>query len=118
LQQFPFISWKILCRKLEIGKETCLHVLHDDLHLEKFNLRYVLYLQEANQKRSRVELFRELLQILEQDQQYEFEHILTGVESRFFFEYFHHSCSAANPDDVPEMSKQKIQSVSHFDYLG
>jgi hypothetical protein len=38
LQQFPFISCKILCRKLKIGKATCLHVLHDDLHVEKFNL--------------------------------------------------------------------------------
>jgi transposase len=30
LQQFPFISCKILCRKLKIGKATCLRVLHDD----------------------------------------------------------------------------------------
>jgi hypothetical protein len=26
------------------------------------------------------------------------------------FEYFHYSCWAANPDDVPEIPKQKIQS--------
>jgi transposase len=39
LQQFPFISCKVLCHKLKIGKATCLRVLHDDLHLEKANLR-------------------------------------------------------------------------------
>jgi hypothetical protein len=88
LQQFPFISCKALCRKLKIDKATCLRVLHDDLHLEKFNLRSVLHSVEADQRRSRVELSRELLQILEQDQQYQFEHILTGDEIRFFLNIF------------------------------
>jgi hypothetical protein len=69
LQQFPFISYKILCRNLKIGKATCLRVLHNDLHLEKFNLPSVPHSLEADQKQSRVELSRRLLQILEQDQQ-------------------------------------------------
>jgi transposase len=84
LQQFPFISCKAFCRKLKIGKATCLRLLHDDLHLEKFNLCYVPHSLEDDQKRSRVELFRVLLQILEQDQQQKFEHILRGDESWFF----------------------------------
>jgi hypothetical protein len=78
----------VLCRKLKIGKVTCLRVLHDDLHLEKFNLCDVPHSLEADQRQSRVELSRELLQIPEQDQQYEFEHILTDDESWFSFEYF------------------------------
>jgi hypothetical protein len=41
LQQFPFISCKVLCRKLKIGSATCLRVLHEDLHLEKLHFRYV-----------------------------------------------------------------------------
>jgi hypothetical protein len=56
-------------------------VLQDDLHLEKFNLRYVPHSVEADQKQSRVELSRELLSILEQDQQHKFEHILIRDES-------------------------------------
>jgi transposase len=75
LQQFPFITCKVLSRKLKIGKVTCLCVRQHDLHLENFNLRYVPHSLEADQKRSRVEFSRELLQILEQGQQYEFEHI-------------------------------------------
>jgi hypothetical protein len=71
-----------------IGKATCLRVFHDDLHLEKFNLCYVPHSSEADQKWLRVELSRELLQILEQDQQYEFEHILTGDENWFFSNIF------------------------------
>jgi hypothetical protein len=51
LQQFPFISYKILCRKLKIGKSACSRVLHDNLHLEKFNLRYVPHSLQVDQKR-------------------------------------------------------------------
>jgi hypothetical protein len=88
LQQFPLISCKVLCCKLKIDKATCLRVLHDDLHLEKFNLRYVPHSLEADQKRLMVELSRELLHMLEQNQQYEFEHILTADESCFFLNIF------------------------------
>jgi transposase len=63
LQQLPFISCGVLCRKLKIGKATCLRVLHDNLHLEKFNLRSPPHSLEADQKRSRVEFSRALLQI-------------------------------------------------------
>jgi hypothetical protein len=68
LQQFPSISYQVLCRELKIGKATFSRVLHNDLYLEKFNLRHVLHSLEADQKRSQVELSGELLQILEQDQ--------------------------------------------------
>jgi hypothetical protein len=47
VQQSPFISCKMLCHKLKIGKATCLRALHDGLHLEKFNLRYVPHSLEA-----------------------------------------------------------------------
>jgi hypothetical protein len=110
LQQFPFISCKVLCHKLKIGKATCLRVLHDDLHLEKFNLRYIPHSLEDDQKRSRVELSEELLEILQQDRQNNFEHILTGDESWFFLQYFHHSCWSANPEEVPEIPRQEIHS--------
>jgi transposase len=67
LQQFPIISYKVLYRKLKIGNATCLRVLHNDLHLEKFNLLHVPHLLEADQNRSRVESSREVLPMLEQD---------------------------------------------------
>jgi hypothetical protein len=86
-----------------------LGLFHDDWHLKKFNLLYIPHSLDADQKRPRVELSRELLQVPGQDQQYEFDHILTGNES-CFFEYLYHLCWAANPDDVPEIAKQKIQS--------
>jgi hypothetical protein len=84
------------------GKDTTLGAAH--------YTRIVPHSLEADQRQSRVELSRELLKIPEQDQQYEFEHILTGDESWFFFEYFRHSCWAVNPDDAPKIPKQEIQS--------
>jgi hypothetical protein len=93
-------------------------VPHDDLHLEKVNLCSIPHSLEADQKWSRVEVSRELLQILEQDQQYKFEYINRG-RKLVFFEYFHHSCWAANPDDLCEIPKQKFNpKVPHLDYLG
>jgi hypothetical protein len=89
-----------------------LRVLHDDLHLERLNLFAVLHSLEADQMRSRAELSRELLHILEQDQQYELEHRLTGDESWCFVEDFHHSCSATNTNDIPETPKQKFNPKS------
>jgi transposase len=68
LQQIPFVSCKVLCRNLKIGKATCLRALHDNLHLEKFSLRDVPHSLEADQRRSRIESSRELLQTLEQAQ--------------------------------------------------
>jgi hypothetical protein len=88
VRRSPLVSCKVVYRKLKIGKVTCMRVLHNDLHLEKFNLRYVQHPLEAGQKRLRVELSRELLQILKQDQQYEFEHILKGDGSWFFLNIF------------------------------
>jgi transposase len=108
LHQSPFISCKALCRKLKIGTETCLRELHGNLHREKFNLSYVQHSLEVDQTRSWVELSREPLQILEQDQQCEFEHMLTENETWFFLAHFHHSCWAANLDEAPEIPKEKF----------
>jgi hypothetical protein len=94
-------------------------VLHDDLHLEKFDLRYIPHSLEIDQKRSRVELSRELLQRLEQDQQYKFEHILTGDESLFFLNVF--IICAGQQIQITCLklrSKNSIRKVSHFDHLG
>jgi hypothetical protein len=84
LQQFPFISYKVLCRKLKIGEAICFRVLQDDLHLEKLNFRYVPHSLEADQKQLRVKLSQELLHILKQNQQCEDEHILTGAKAGSF----------------------------------
>jgi hypothetical protein len=92
---------------------------HDDLHLEKFNLCDVPHSLETDQKRLRVELLRELLQILKCGQQYKIEDILTGDESWFFLNVF---IIRAGPQIqmtfLKFRSKNSIRKVPHFDYLG
>jgi hypothetical protein len=94
-------------------------LLHDDLHWEKFNRCYVPHSLEADQKRSRVELSREPLQILEQDQQYVFEYRLTGDESWFFLKIF---IIRAEPQiqmtDLKFQDKKFNPKAPHFNYLG
>jgi hypothetical protein len=52
--------------------------------LKKFDVHHVPHSLEADQRQSRVELSRKLLQIFEQNQQYDLKHLLTGDESWFF----------------------------------
>jgi hypothetical protein len=54
----------------------------------KSSVYAVFRIHGGRSKASRVELSREFLQIIEQDQQYEFQHILTGDESWFFWNIF------------------------------
>jgi sensor histidine kinase regulating citrate/malate metabolism len=86
---------------------------------KKFNLGHVPHSLEADQKRSPVELSRELLQMFEQDQEHEFEHKLTGDESWFFFNIF---IIRAGPQIqmacLKFRNKNSIRKVPHFDYLG
>jgi hypothetical protein len=82
------ISYQLVCHKLKIGQATYLHLLHDDLHFEKFDLCSIPHWLEADEKGLRWQLARELLQMHEQDQQYEFKHILTRDESWFFWNIF------------------------------
>jgi hypothetical protein len=78
--------------------------------LEKFNLRYVPYSLESDQKRSRVELSWQLLQRLEQRSTIWLLTYINRGRKLVLFEYFHHSRWAANPDEVPEIPKQTVQS--------
>jgi hypothetical protein len=79
-----FLSCKVLCRHLRIGKAICLRILHNDFGLTKFHLRWIPYILLEDQKTERVTCSRQLLATLEQQQPMDFEHIITGDESRFY----------------------------------
>jgi hypothetical protein len=94
-------------------------VLHDDSHLNRFNLRYVPHSLEADQKPSPFELSRGLLQIVKQEQQDDFEHILTGDESLSFLNILNIRAGAQiQMTYLKCQSKNSIRKVAHFDYLG
>jgi hypothetical protein len=88
IQEFPFASCNRLCIHFRFAKSTCLRILHDVLHLQKFNLRWVYSLDDSHEA-ERVSLSTDFLTILKEDQQKGFVQVITGDESWFYFDYFH-----------------------------
>jgi hypothetical protein len=50
IEEYPFISCKRLATYFRIAKATCLRMLHEVLHLQKFNLRWVPHSLSDDQK--------------------------------------------------------------------
>jgi hypothetical protein len=110
IDECPFISCKRLAIHFRIAKATCLRILHDVLHLKKFNLRWVPHSLSADQKAERVSVSREMLTILESEKCHDFDTILTGDESWFYFEYPYPAAWAEARDLVPTRTQQKIDT--------
>jgi transposase len=110
LAERPFLSWKVLCRHLGIGKATCLRILHNDLGLRKFHLRWIPCTLTEDQKSERVTYSTQLLATLEQQQPMDFEHIITGDESWFYFYNPPDSAWAESRDTLPERIRRKIDT--------
>jgi hypothetical protein len=108
LKERPFASCKVLSQHFRIVKATCLQILHDNLAMKKFNLRWAPYAWDANQKTERVTLSHELLAVLETSHPTGFQNIITGDESWFFLYYPRSSIWAHSREEVPERLSQKI----------
>jgi transposase len=110
LAERPFLSWKALCRHFRIGKATCLRILHNDLGLTKFHLRWIPYTLTEDQKNERVTYSRQLVATLEQQKPMDFEHIITGDESWFSLCNPPDSAWAESRDTLPEPIRRKIDT--------
>jgi histone-lysine N-methyltransferase SETMAR len=110
LEERPFTSCKFLARHFRIAKSTCTKILRKDLGLHKFNLRWVPHTLDETQKRNRVTLCSQLLTIFQQDQQNNFERIITGDESWFYLQYANESAWAESRDQLPVRVSQKINT--------
>jgi hypothetical protein len=53
LAERPFLSCKVLCWHLRIGKATCLRILHNDLRLTKFHLDWFPHAYSRPEERER-----------------------------------------------------------------
>ena len=110
LREKPFASCKALCLQFRIVKTTCLRILHDNLGMKKFNLRWVPHALNSNQKAERVTLSHEILAVLESNRRNSFRSVITGDESWFFLYYPRDSIWAQSRDEVPERISEKIDS--------
>jgi hypothetical protein len=84
--------------------------LHDELALQKFNLRWVPHTLDFAQKRNRVTFSRALLELLRREQENNFEHVVTGDESWFVLHYPNESIWVESRDEVPVRIKQTIDA--------
>jgi hypothetical protein len=76
-----------MCWKLQIPKTTCPRVLHDDLGFRKSYIRWLPHSLTENEAQGRVIFSKELLQVLCHAKETNFEHLLTGDESWFYYEH-------------------------------
>jgi hypothetical protein len=100
----------MLSRHFRIAKATCLRILHDQLGLKKFHLRWVPHIPSPTQKAERVSISSLLLAALEEAQSTGFDRLITGDESWFYLSYLHESAWAASRDQLPENVSQKIDT--------
>jgi histone-lysine N-methyltransferase SETMAR len=106
LKDEPFLSARVLAKRLGTNPHTIRDVLTRDLGLTRFTRRWVPHeLSRANKAR-RVEDSRLLLEELRKDSRRDFDHIMTGDESWFYYSYDSSSMFARDRASVvPRVSK-------------
>jgi hypothetical protein len=112
IDESPFISCKRMCQKPQIPKTTCLRVLHEDLGFRKCYLRWVSDSMTRNEAQSRVTFTEELLEVVRHAKETNFELLLTGDESWFYYEYPHEWAWALSRATHPTRTFKKIQTKS------
>jgi histone-lysine N-methyltransferase SETMAR len=96
----PFLSAKIIAKRLATSPHTIKSVLMQDLGMQKYSRRWIPHALNPSQKEKRVNDSKMLLTTLRQDKRHNFQHIMTGDESWFFYAY-----------DSPAMYAQERTSV-------
>jgi hypothetical protein len=103
-----------MCQKLRIPKTTCLRVLHDDLGFRKYYLRWVPHSMTGNEAQCRVTFSEEPLEVVRHAKETNFEHLLTGDESWFYYEYPHDSAWTPPRATLPTRTSKKIQTKRYL----
>ena len=84
IEDFPFLSLKQIAVMTNIPKSTVQRILTQELHYVLKNLKWMPYDLTPSQKVKRIELSKELLNILREGQKTNYKFIITGDESWFY----------------------------------
>jgi hypothetical protein len=109
LLEFPLASCKRLCIHFRPTKACEGHVIAEIAHgfpVTKVTSRWVSYTLDTNKRTGRAGLSSELLEVLTSQGRNEFDHVIMGDESRYYFESPHAEMWAPSRDEVPERIKQ------------
>lgn len=110
LSKQPFISARQIAKQLSISPMTILRVLNVDMGLKRFTRKWVPHELTVEQKNSRVEKSKLILNILEKAQKNNFVNVMTGDESLFYFRYQSSHMYAESKEKVPNRISKKIDS--------
>jgi hypothetical protein len=102
IQELSFTSCKRLRTNFILANSICMCILHDVLHLKKFNLRWVLHFLDDAQKAERVSFSMDILMVLKENQKNGSAQVITDDESRFISIIF-----INRSESRPEMRFQK-----------
>ena len=119
LDKEPFLSARILAKRLATNPHTIKEILTRDLGLRKFTRRWVPHNLSPANKAKRVTDARMLLQALTKDQDQNFSHIMTGDESWFYYAYESPTMFAPSRDEViprvsPTIGSKKVMITIFF----
>jgi hypothetical protein len=112
IDEGPFIACKRMYQKRMIPKTTCLRVLHEDLGFRKRYLRCDPHSMTWSEAQCWVTFFEELLEVVRHAKETNFEHLLTGDESWFYYQDLHDSAWAPSRVTLPTRTSKKIQTKS------
>jgi hypothetical protein len=110
LQDEPFLSARLLAKRLATSHHTIKGILEGALGLRKFARRWVPHELTVVQKENRVVEATNLLSMLEADVGANFSHIMTGDESWFFYRYESDAMYVADRADVIPRTSHMIGS--------
>jgi histone-lysine N-methyltransferase SETMAR len=110
LQYGPFATVRSIAEEVDISHETVHRRLTESLGLRPRLLEWVPHFLTPNLKRKRVELAKELLDILRFEEHTGFHRILTGDESWLSLDYSSDHISACADDNVPQRVSRQIRS--------
>lgn len=123
LEDFPFISAKLISKELRVPYSTIKYYLKNELSMKKYTLRWIPYSLNEEQKNLRVERSKKILSILTKKKRKPLSRIITGDESWFGFYYpyssqYKHTKSSVSQRIKSEFSYKKVMVTIFFSYSG
>jgi histone-lysine N-methyltransferase SETMAR len=86
---YPYDSLRQIARTIGSNKDTVSRILRTKLLMRRKKLKWVPHSLTDEQKLSRVQTAKAMLEIISKDAKHDFKHIITGDETWLFFRTFH-----------------------------
>lgn len=123
IEKDPLSSARHIARTLGISPTTVIDRLHNDLHMKCYLTRWVPHHLSLEQKKNRLDISKEMLQVLRNEQRTHFHNVITGDESWFLFEYVQGSQWVLSKEDLITKTRKtnmqkKIMLSIFFNSLG